>query len=172
MLRAVHANRVEQLLAALLERLPPVDPFAPSTIVVGSHLMARWLSQQIAVSRGIASGLNLTTFDRFIEQGWADRASNLVAIDRARLAVLLGSVLADDGVVRALPQVAHYLDAAPDPGDRAGPRRVQLASQLARLYWQYAATRPDWMPLLDHGQVPAELDGDPAAGWQAALLRA
>ncbi|MGE0550267.1 MAG: exodeoxyribonuclease V subunit gamma [Kofleriaceae bacterium] len=172
MLRAVHANRVEQLFAALLERLPPVDPFAPATIVVGSHLMTRWLTHQIAIARGIASGLNLITFDRFVDQMWADRESNLVTIDRARLGVLLASVLADDSVVRSLPQVAHYLDAAPDPGDRAGPRRVQLAGHLARLYWQYATTRPDWMPVLLKGNVPAELGDDPAAGWQATLLAA
>src|SRR3569623_840594 len=37
-----------------------------------------------------------------------------------------------------LPAVAAYLRAAPAPGDRAGPRRVQLAEHLAHLVWQYA----------------------------------
>src|SRR5262245_11369873 len=69
-LRAVHGNRVEGLLGALLGRLPPADPFAPSTIVVGSHLVARWLTREIALARGIAAGLELVTFDAFLTQTW------------------------------------------------------------------------------------------------------
>ncbi|HEY6175686.1 MAG TPA: exodeoxyribonuclease V subunit gamma, partial [Kofleriaceae bacterium] len=67
MLRAIHSNRVEQLAAALLAALPPADPFAPSTIVVGSQLVARWLVREIALARGIAAGLELVTFDSFVE---------------------------------------------------------------------------------------------------------
>ncbi len=89
-----------------------------------------------------------------------------------RLGAAIASALADDRVVARLPAVASYLAAAPAPGDRAGPRRVQLASQLASLAWAYALTRPDWMPELLVGRVPAELADDPAAAWQAALLAA
>lgn len=172
MLRAVHGNRVENLLAALFEALPPADPFAPSTIVVGSHLVQRWLTRELAFARGIAAGLELVTFDRFVERAWSDPTAELAAIDRAQLATLMASVLADGGVVRGLPAVQAYLDAAPDPGDRAGPRRVQLASHLASLCWQYATTRPDWMPALINGHVPAELAADPMAAWQAQLIAA
>jgi len=170
MLRAVHSDRVERLLAALLEALPPADPFAPSTIVVGSHLVSRWLMREIAFARGLAAGLELVTFDRFVERTWADPAAGLVAIDRAQLAAVLASVLADPEVVRPLPAVSAYLAAAPDAGDRAGPRRVQLANQLASLCWNYALTRPDWMPALLAGHVPSELESDETARWQAALL--
>src|SRR5687767_7560812 len=117
MLRVVHSNRVESLLAALLEALPAADPFAPSTIVVGSHLVARWLRREIAFARGIASGLELPTFERFVEQTWAAPEAGLVAIDRAQLAAVIASVLADAAVVRKLPAVATYLAAAPDSGD-------------------------------------------------------
>ncbi|HEV7557459.1 MAG TPA: exodeoxyribonuclease V subunit gamma, partial [Kofleriaceae bacterium] len=125
MLRAVHSNRTEGLLAALLDALPPLDPFSPRTIVVGSHLVARWLSREIALARGIATGLELVTFDRFVERTWAldDRPG---ACDRRQLAAALASVLADGDVVARLVPVAQYLSAAPDDGDRAGPRRVQL----------------------------------------------
>ena len=172
MLRVVHSNRVELLLAALLEALPPADPFVPSTIVVGSHLVARWLRREIAFSRGIASGLELPTFERFVEHTWAEPSAGLVAIDRAQLAAVLASVLADGNVVRKLPAVATYLAAAPDSGDRAGPRRVQLATHLATLCWSYAASRPDWMPALVAGHVPSEIEGDPTARWQASLIAA
>ena len=67
-LRAVHGNRVEALLDALLDNLPAADPFAPSTIVVGSHLVSRWLTREIALRRGIAAGLELVTFDAFLEE--------------------------------------------------------------------------------------------------------
>ena len=172
MLRVVHSNRVESLLAALLERLPPADPFVPSTIVVGSHLVARWLRREVAFSRGIASGLELPTFERFVEDTWAEPTAGLAAIDRSQLAAVLASVLADGAIVRKLPAVATYLAAAPDAGDRAGPRRVQLATHLANLCWSYAATRPDWMPGLIAGHVPSELAEDPAARWQASLIQA
>ncbi|MGN6104952.1 MAG: exodeoxyribonuclease V subunit gamma, partial [Kofleriaceae bacterium] len=77
-----------------------------------------------------------------------------------------------DAVVRGLPPVAAYLAAAPAPGDRAGPRRVQLAEHLAELTWSYALTRPDWMPALVAGQVPSELAEEPSARWQIALIGA
>ncbi len=174
MLRAVHSNRVESLLSALLEVLPAADPFAPSTIIVGSQLIARWLQREIALARGIAAGLSLVTFDAFVEATWAGdaagRAAGLGALDRRQLAAALASVLADDGVVGKLGPVAAYLAAAPAPGDRAGPRRVQLAEHLAELVWSYALSRPDWMPALMAGQVPGELAADPTARWQAALI--
>jgi exodeoxyribonuclease V gamma subunit len=176
MLRAVHSNRVESLLSALLEVLPAADPFVPSTIVVGSQLIARWLSREIALARGIAAGLELVTFDAFLEATWAGdaagRAARLGALDRRQLAAALASVLADDGVVKQLAPVAAYLAAAPAPGDRAGPRRVQLAEHLAELAWSYALSRPDWMPALVGGQLPGELAGDPTARWQASLIGA
>jgi len=176
MLRAVHSNQVERLLAALLDALPPADPFAPSTIVVGSQLIARWLMREIALARGIAAGLELVAFDAFVEATWAGdaagRAARLGALDREQLAAAIGSVLADDAVVQDLAPVAAYLAAAPAPGDRAGPRRVQLADHLADLAWSYALSRPDWMPALAVGQVPGELAGDATARWQAQLIGA
>lgn len=176
MLRAVHSNRVESLLAALLDALPPADPFAPSTIVVGSKLIARWLSREIALARGIAAGLALVSFDTFVEATWAGdaagRSARLGALDREQLAAALASVLADEDVVERLPPVAAYLAAAPAPGDRAGPRRVQLANHLADLTWSYALSRPDWMPALVGGQLPSELSADATARWQAALIGA
>ena len=176
MLRAVHSNRVEELFSALDEALPPADPFAPSTIIVGSKLVARWLTRELAVARGIATGLALVTFDDFVAATWASdaeaRAAGLSPLDRGRLGAALASVLADDSIVRAQPAVAAYLAAAPAQGDRAGPRRVQLAEHLADLTWSYALTRPDWMPALLAGRVPADLEGDPTARWQAALLGA
>ncbi|MEJ7599393.1 MAG: exodeoxyribonuclease V subunit gamma, partial [Kofleriaceae bacterium] len=81
-------------------------------------------------------------------------------------------MLADGEVVARLPAVAAYLAAAPAPGDRAGPRRVQLAEHLATLTWNYALSRPDWMPALVTGQVPTELAGDSTAVWQAQLIAA
>lgn len=190
MLRAVHGNRGEALLEALLGALPPSDPFAPTTIVTGSHLVARWLKQQIALRRGIAAGLDLVTFDAFVERTWSEGARadgergaviaeprgarggsrGVVGIDRAQLSAAIASVLADARVVGELAPVAAYLRAAPAQGDRAGPRRVQLAEHLAKLVWQYTLTRPDWMAAFSVGRPPADLAEDGTARWQAALV--
>jgi exodeoxyribonuclease V gamma subunit len=165
MLRAVHGNRAESLLDALLQALPEADPFAPTTIVVGSHLVSRWLSREIAIARGIASGLELVTFDSFLEKTW-----DVPALDRRQLAAAIASVLADDSVVARLPAVSHYLAAAPDGGDRAAPRRVQLADHVADLAWQYMQSRPEWMGSLLDGRVPKDLEGDERARWQVTLI--
>lgn len=190
MLRAVHGNRVEALLDALLAALPPSDPFVPATIVTGSHLVARWLKQQIALRRGIAAGLDLITFDAFVERTWSEgaradgergavigtvrgargRSRGVVGIDRTQFAATIASVLADARVVGELAPVAAYLRAAPAQGDRAGPRRVQLAEHLATLVWQYTLTRPDWMAAFSVGRPPADLADDGTARWQAALV--
>jgi len=167
MLRAVHGNRVEALLSTLLEALPPIDPFAPVTIVVGSKLIARWLGRELAFARGIAAGLDLVTFDRFVERVWGD-PREIGGLDRGQLAAAFASVLADRSVIDDVAPVAAYLDG--NHGDRGGPRRVQLAEHLASLTWSYALTRPDWMPALLAGQVPGELRGDPTAHWQARLI--
>jgi exodeoxyribonuclease V gamma subunit len=177
MLRVVHANRVAALRDALFEALPtPPDPFAPATIVVSGHLVARWLTRELALQRGLAAGVAMPTLERFLTDAYtgdaAGRAAGLAALDRRALAVVLASALADPAIVEPLPAVRAYLGAAPDAGDRAGPRRVQLAERLADLYVGYAATRPDWMPALVVGAVPGELADDPAARWQAALLAA
>ena len=177
MLRIVHGNRAESLLSALLAALPhPLDPFAPRTIVVGSHLVARWLQREIAIARGIAAGLDLVTFDRFVDRTWAGdepaRAAGLTALYRGQLEAVIASVLADEAVIARLPSVRAYLAAAPAGGDRAAPRRVQLAEHVAELAMQYATTRTDWMPALLAGRVPGELVQDADATWQAALIGA
>ncbi len=102
MLRVVHGNRAEALLDALLAELPPLDPFAPVTIVAGSRLVARWLTREIAMARGLAVGLDFIGFDRFVERAWTGedrpRASGLrpQAIDLPRLIAAFASALADD----------------------------------------------------------------------------
>jgi exodeoxyribonuclease V gamma subunit len=167
MLRAVHGNSAESLLDALISSMPAADPFEPTTIVIGSHVVGRWLRRELAMRRGVAAGLDLVTFDRFVERTWGD---GLIALDRAQLAAALASVLADSRVVATLPAVAAYLHAAPQGGDRAGPRRVQLAEHLSHLVWNYALARPAWMPAMLAGRAPAELEGDHTAKWQAALV--
>lgn len=171
-LRAVHSNRTEALFRALVAALAPPDPFAPQTIVVGSHVMARWLTREIALARGVFAGIHITTFDQFVENTWAgtDADPDLVALDRDQLAAAIASVLVDDRFVATLPPVAAYLAAASGAGDGAGPRRVQLANHLARLAWTYATTRPDWMADFGAGRPCRELQSDATARWQAAIF--
>jgi len=173
-LRAIHGNRLEALLDALIEALPPADPFEPMTIVVGSHLISRWLVRELAIRRGIAAGIETPTFDAFIEQTWASdnaaRAAGLTALDRKQLAAAIASVLADQEFLARHPALRSYMDASPEGGDRAGPRRVQLAEQIAMLAWNYALSRPDWMAALMAGRAPNELAGEKDARWQAALI--
>src|SRR5512143_1833736 len=110
MLRAVRSKRVEALLDALAAALPPPDPFAPAMVVVGGHLVARWLTRELARVRGIACGVEMVTFDRFVERVWG--SDQVAPLDRRQLAAAIASVLADRRIVDALPAVAGYLGAS------------------------------------------------------------
>jgi exodeoxyribonuclease V gamma subunit len=180
MLRVVHANRLDQLASALAERLPALgDPFARPTVVVASNLVARWVTYALATQRGIAAHLELPFFDAWVARTWADRGSGLVALDRAKLAALAGSALADDELL-AEPVMAparDYLDADRDPDPRIAlaaraVRRAQLAERVAELYWEYALTRPEWIEAwIDDAPAPADVPAETWA-WQGRLWTA
>ena len=115
--------------------LPAADPFAPTTIVVGSHLVSRWLTARSRSRAGIAAGLELVTFDRVLERRGRDEAGASGSTARSRAARGRARVGARRRCAssRGCRRCAAYLAAAPAPGDRAGPRRVQLAEHLAKL---------------------------------------
>ncbi len=177
MLRVVHANRLDQLAGALAERLPAIgDPFARPTIVVASNLVGRWVTYVLATQRGIAAHLDLPFFDAWVARTWSERSLGLVALDRARLAALAGSALADDELLheRVMAPAREYLEADVDPDPRiAGAaqavRRAQLAERVAELYWEYALTRPEWIEAWIADQpAPPDAPADTWA-WQGRL---
>jgi exodeoxyribonuclease V gamma subunit len=174
MLRVVHGNRFEALADAIIAAVPAADPFAPTTIVASRGLVGTWLSYRLADARGIACGLDLPFLEKFVTSAYVDAdgaRAGLAALHRGQLAAAVGSVLADPDRLAdpALARVRDYLG-DPDRPD-AAVRRVQLAHRVARLYWQYAMSRPEWLIAWDSGgafELPERASADDAR-WQARL---
>ncbi|HUQ01909.1 MAG TPA: exodeoxyribonuclease V subunit gamma [Kofleriaceae bacterium] len=175
MLRVVESNRFEELAAVLADALATVaDPFAPALVAVDNRVVARWVQYAVATANGIAAGYERLFLDDLVAATLA--TDTLRALDKPRLEAVLSSALADEALLdeAVMREPREYLAADP-----AGPsrRRVQLASQVADRYWQYALSRPDWLDAWERGvsaDLGAELgkvDEDMAA-WQARLWRA
>lgn len=172
MLRVVESNRFEELAAALADALADVaDPFAPPLVAVPNRVVGRWLQYAIATRTQIAAGYRQVFFDELVAATLS--GDGFAPLDKARLEAVCASVLADD-VLLAEPVMAEprdFLDA--DGEERRGPRRVQLAAQLADRMWQYALTRPDWLDAWERG-VAADLGehDEVLAAWQSRVWRA
>ena len=147
------------------------DPFAPATIVVGSHLVARWLTREIALARGIAAGLDLVTFDRFVERTWARPMASPRSIARSsrRRSRRCSPI---DASSRELPPVARVPRSR---AERWRSRRRRAASSSPSTSrsscWDYALDAAG----LDAGAASraacrASSRATPTARWQAALI--
>lgn len=175
MLRVVESHRFEELAAALAEQLAPLaSPFAPPKVAIPSRAVGRWVQYALATRAGIAAGYETAFLERLLAAELTADHPELRPLDKAGLEATLASVLADPAVL-ALPALAParaYLAADGDVG--VGPRRVQLAAELADRTWEYALTRPDWLAAWQHGHAaPAEEVQDATiARWHGALWHA
>lgn len=173
MLRVVESNRFEELAQALAQALVDLaDPFTPPAVAIPNRVVGRWLQYAVARGNQIAAGYAPAFLEVVIgEQLTADDAG-LRALDKPRLEAVVASALADDDLLArpALAETWAYLDA--DGATGRGPRRVQLAAQLADRLWEYALTRPDWLDAWERSEDVVD-DLDPSlAVWQAELWRA
>ena len=173
-LRVVESNRSEELAAWLAGFLADAaDPFAPPYLVTENRVVERWLQYEVARRTGIASGYAARRMQELLGEVLTADRKTLRALDPSRLEAVCASVLADAALLAepALAEPRAYLDE--DGDDGRGPRRVQLAAQLADRFWEYALTRPDWLDAWERGAAADVGDGDEAlAAWQARLWRA
>lgn len=173
MLRVVESNRFEELGQSLaLALADAADPFAPPQIAIPGRVVGRWLQYAIARDNRIASGYSADYLEVVIGDALTADDAGLRALTKPGLEAVVASALADDALL-ALPTMSEaraYLDA--DGADGRGPRRVQLAAQLAERLWEYALSRPDWLDAWEQGDDVVD-DLDPGlALWQARLWRA
>ena len=175
MLRVVESHRFEELAVALAEALAPVaSPFAPPRVAIPSRAVGRWVQYALATRAGIAAGYQTDFLEGLIATELTADQPDLRPLGKGGLEAALASVLADRTVLDhpALAPARTYL--ASDGDDGVGPRRVQLAAELADRTWEYALGRPEWLDAWAAGRAVDSDDVlDPAiARWHGALWHA
>ena len=162
MLRLCQSNRLEHLLTALCAVLaqPAGSPLAPELVVVQNPGMARWLSQQIALSTGICANIVFPLPASFIWSLFAKTLGGLPDLREFSREVLLWRILNElDELLDtpAMQEIRSYL-----ADDRDGRRRFQLAEKISDLFDQYLVYRHEMVLGWEKGQEDH---------WQAQLWR-
>lgn len=175
MLRVVESHRFEELAAALAEALAAAaDPFAPPRVAIPSRAVGRWIQYAVATRAGIAAGYRTDFLEALLADELTADHPELRPLDKAGLEAVLASVLADPEVMAQPALAAPRAYLAADTDASVGPRRVQLAAELADRTWEYALTRPEW---LDAWRRGLSLDADEVvdaaiARWHGAVWHA
>jgi exodeoxyribonuclease V gamma subunit len=161
--RVHRSNRVERLLAALVEVVtdPLPDPFARECIVVQGRGMERWLSMRLAQHLGVWANPDFPFPRRAVERVLAamlGEEPDTGAFAPETLTWAIAAELPRRLRHPAFGEIRRYLD-----DDRDGRMRLQLAARLADLLDQYAVFRPEMV---------LEWEAGRDADWQAELWRA
>lgn len=169
MLHLTYANRTEALAACLAGDLAQVraaaGPWAALPVVVPNPAMRAYVRGELARHTGMAANLRFLFLDGL--------GRELLGKGEARI---LSAARLQAGLLQALGDRAFLagpgLDAVRDylAGDAGGMKRVQLASELAKLFEEYHHGRPEWIRAWrEDRRAPG---ADPAREpWQRALWR-
>jgi exodeoxyribonuclease V gamma subunit len=174
MIRLVYSNRTEELLAGLAEavrarRRTGAHPLEPVELVVPNRNLERLVRLGLAERLGVAANLRFVRLERMVAELVRAAMPGGRLIDGEALRGGLLALLHDERALAqpALGPVRAYLE-APD-ADGVALRRVQLAGRLARLFEEYAYSRPEMLAAWPSG--PTLRDGHLAGleTWQRAL---
>lgn len=176
MIRICTSHRTEELIQALVANLTDErtrqGPFAPARVIVPNRNVETYLRLELCRRLGIAINLETVFLRRFLAS-IAETASPGARV--ADVGDVEGHLLAllHDETLLAQPDLADvrgYLASAEGDRDALDRRRCQLAAQLAQLFEEYAASRPDMLSAWAEGKRGA--NSHPAASWQRVLWRA
>ena len=167
MLELTYSNRTEALLAILTarvrdERAAGRGPWEPIHLVAPNPTFKEYLRQALARELGVAANLEFTYLDGLWKDLLVDDGRRPLAFDLLRAGLL--SVLGDRALLDqpVMKPVKDYL------GRETGQlKRVQLASELAKVFEEYQMSRPDWIDAWRAGRM---VTSDPALeAWQSRL---
>src|SRR6056297_3560972 len=135
------SNRIEHLAALLAAtRAEPMDPMRTDFILVQSKGMERYLSMQLAASRGVCANVAFPFPVGFVHDLFRMAIPDLPATYPLSQPVLTWKIL------KLLPSLCHESEFAPlqGYGDDTDPlKQLQLAEKLAFLFDRYLIFRPD-----------------------------
>jgi len=154
MIHLTYSNRTEALLDSLAADLSAAreqgrSPFERVRIVVPNRNVETWLKHGLARRMGIAANLEILLLRRFVggllQHGLRGEEARLRLVDGAILQDLLLSLLLDEDYLRRdeVARVRSYLHAAGEARDAVDLRRLQLATELSRLFEEYGFSRPE-----------------------------
>lgn len=173
MIRLFYSDRAPHLAQALAERIRAGrqrgdHPLEPVPLIVPDQATSSYLKMALAEALGVAANLRVEYLRAYLERLVADRVG---IADAARLELLLVDVLGRAEVLAQpdLAPVRRYLDAAGDDRAARDLRRTQLARRLARLFDEYALTRPE---MLARWRAEPSARVGPVERWERATWRA
>ena len=181
MIRLVYSNATEELLTALADAIGEerraAGALEPVRVVVPNANIETYLKLGLAERAGIAANLEITFLRRFLARVAERALPPARAVDANHIEGCLLAIFHDAARLAEpeLGPVRTYLDAAGDAPDAVDRRRYQLAAALARLFDEYASSRPrmlaEWRA---HGSARARggagIDRDDAAAGSSAAL--
>jgi exodeoxyribonuclease V gamma subunit len=167
MLELTYSNRTEALLEILTtrvraERAAGRGPWEPIHLVAPNPYFKEYLRQALARELGVAANIEFTYLDGLWKDLLVAAGHRLLAFDLLRAGLL--SVLGDRALLDRpdMKPVKDYL------GRETGQlKRVQLASELAKVFEEYQMSRPDWIDAWRagrHGTADESLEP-----WQSSL---
>ena len=167
MLELTYSNRTEALLDLLTTRVRAGraagrGPWEPIHLVAPNPYFKEYLRQALARELGVAANIEFTYLDGLWKDLLVDDGRRLLAFDLIR-AGLLG--ILGDRALLAQPDMKPVRDYL---GTETGQlKRVQLASELAKVFEEYQMSRPDW---IDAWRAGRKVTADPGLEtWQSRL---
>jgi exodeoxyribonuclease V gamma subunit len=174
MIRLVYSNRTEELLAGLADALRArreagAHPLEPVDLLVPNRNLEQHVRLSLAERLGVAANLRFRRLERFVAELVQGSLPGSRLVDAEALAGGLLALMHDAEAMAALElePVRAYLE-APD-ADGVSLRRVQLAGRLARLFEEYAYSRPEMLAGWPAGPALADSRLAPLERWQRAL---
>ena len=175
--RSNHVEVLARVLADVLQRGRPADPFEPLEVVVGSRGMERWLRHKLAEELTICSNVRFP-----FPSAWLDAVLETVleghdsgarpALDPWQPDTLTWALLEElPDLVEQEPgaeAVKGYLQSWSGPVDAKG---FGLARQLAGVLDRYVAYRPELARAWSTGQREPDPTTVGDLGWQRSLWR-
>ncbi|MCC2604550.1 exodeoxyribonuclease V subunit gamma [Planctobacterium marinum] len=187
MLHLIQSNKMELLLASLLQKLALqtfeeqgsdsdlVALLQPDTILVQSPGMSQWLKINIANTLNIAANIEFPLPSSFIWQLYQASIEDLPDESAFNKQFLTWKILQLLPQLLAQPEfedVKNYIGDSAEADLAELPKAYQLSAKIADVYDQYLMYRPEWIQAWERGenQLPDVNIG--AQAWQPVLWRA
>ncbi len=176
MIHLHYSNRTEALFEQFARdldrrRQSGASPLEPVRLVVPNRNVETWLKRAFARRDGIAANFEVLQLRRFIAGLLAAGGPSLRLADSELLFDSLLGVLLDERKLASpgLARVRTYLRSGGDSADAVDLRRVQLATELSRLFEEYGFSRPEMLAAWTKGTtLPKGLFGE-TEQWQREL---